>query len=156
MRLYQLYDYLLSFEFDAHNYKGTEYIVVNDGVIDQLFVEEFKKDNFCFDDRFLSEKLTSIKAQLVYFHTLIKKGLDDFNGNDNSKSLFKLILLKLKEKGVHFNVDPFNGNTRIVYFLVFDLLDLIETRIKIVDAMILGYDYNLEDQFSAYEITFKA
>jgi hypothetical protein len=152
MRLYQLYDYLLSFKFEAHNFKGTEYIVVNDNVIDELYVKDFKRDNLCFDDRFLSEKLSSIKAQLGYFQTLIEKGLEDFDGNDNSKSLFRLILLKLQNKGLHFNTPPFNGNARIVYFLIFDLLDLIENRIKIVDAILSGYDYSLDDQFVHYEI----
>lgn len=152
MRLYELYDYLLSFEFEAHFYKGKEYIVVNDNVIDELYVEDFKKDNFCFGERFLSEKLLSIKNQLVYLHFLTKKGLDDFDGKDNSDSLLKLILKKLQEKGFHFNISPFNGNVRIVYFLIYDLLELIENRIKIVDAILLGYDYNLEDQFPAYDI----
>lgn len=152
MRLYELYDYLLSFEFEAHFYKGKEYIVVNDNVIDELYVEDFKKDNFCFDDRFLSEKVLSIKNQLVYLHTLTKKGLDDFDGKDKSGSLLKQILKNLQEKGFHFNISPFNGNVRIVYFLIYDLLDLIENRIKIVDAILLGYDYSLEDQFPTYEI----
>lgn len=145
MRIYPLYEYLLTFEFKISRIEYNEYLMVKDDVFDNLSVADFKNANFYYDEKFITNKLQSLKSQLSYFKEILVCGMERFGEKDESRTLFRYFNDKLQEKGALLIIDEVKGSVRVVSFFIEDLIDLIRHRIEIVDSLLSGFDYSYSE-----------